>query len=182
MKSALAIAVLSVACLSPLWGAHIESDKLRFSISFPDSDDWAAVEYKSLSPEISLWTSTNEELGTILQLIVIDAPMPGASPTFREGAVEWEHGMMGKLMTKISSRFASLSGREAYELVTTFSKDEETYFLSNWYVQDGQTSFYLTVTTVDRDALSAPAALEFLQSFAISTKKEGEPVRPSDAG
>jgi hypothetical protein len=162
-KYLLLLAFLAVG----LSAKEISNEHPPFKISFPDSAGWLPVKHNAVVDEVQMWTAENPDRGLSFRVMVINAPMPEAKPTFRENAEEWSRGMMESFSRKLSSRFAPLAGHEAYELVATLKGDEGELYCSNWMIEVGAVT-YAFVVVADKEAkLTGPEATAFLKSLEI---------------
>ncbi len=159
--------ILLVVFTLPLSAKEVSSEKLRFKIIFPDAAGWSPPDHQERGAEVQSWSVENQSAAQILNFTVIAAPMPEAKPTFKENAEEWAQGMMTRFSRKISSRFAKLAGRDAYELVASVKNAEGELFFSNWMMQVGETTYGVTIIVKDRSKLTNEAATSFLNSIEI---------------
>jgi hypothetical protein len=150
-----------------LYAKEVSSEKPRFKIYFPDATGWSPVDCQSSGTEVQIWSAENHTLALVLNFTVVDAPMPEAKPTFKENAEEWSRGMMQRFSRKISSRFTTLAGWDACELVASLKNGDEELFFSNWMIQAGDVTYGVTIIAKDSPNLTGDVVLAFLKSLEI---------------
>lgn len=163
----LLILIFTIFC-SLANATELKNEKLGYTVSFPTQGSFTNPKHTKIRDGVDLWKSESSELGQEFSFMVIDAPMPGGKTTFEQNAKEWEKGMLKSFTKKISSEFTTLGGEPAFHIITTIETPDIELYFSNWYIQNGQTTYTLTVASIDKENFKNEYSRAFLNSFRLS--------------